>query len=159
MAFTATTSLWSRERGNRVVDFNRGVFNILVCLWVFAAVRPKPSGADAARQKFSKAIAQNQTHTRSPENNASSTPEDYSQRAPNLPGDPSEIREHVVQRTAGALLALINRFRLSSRRSSRGPARLKETSAANASSAGKEVDFYFTKPSIKGELRRLSLTH
>src|SRR2546428_535385 len=102
--------------GNRAVDFNRGLFNTLVWLWVFAAAFAlKPSTADAARKKVLKSESPKTKATPVPQKGTVAQPQKILLKEPqNLPADPSEIREHVVQRTkpGETLLALINRFRL-----------------------------------------------
>src|ERR1043166_9672876 len=154
MAFYKTRSFWEAARwGNRVLDFNRRLFNTLVWLWVFAAVFAlKPSTADAARKKVLKSESPKTKTTPTAQKATPTPPQKIILKEPqNLPGDPSDIREHVVQRTkpGETLLALINRFRLSLAEKQLWTSTIKRNFGSERLPAGKEVDFYFTKPSTK----------
>src|ERR1043166_3008186 len=90
----------AENAGNRVVDFNRGLFSTLVWLWVFAAAFAlKPPAADAARKKVLKSESPKSKATPAPQKASATQPQKIILKEPqNLPGDASEIREHVVQR-------------------------------------------------------------
>src|ERR1043166_3450560 len=156
MAFYRNNELYGAAGGgNRVLDFNRRLFNTLVWLWVFAAVFAlKPSTADAARKKVLKSESPKTKTTPTAQKATPTPPQKIILKEPqNLPGDPSDIREHVVQRTkpGETLLALINRFRLSLAEKQLWTSTIKRNFGTERLPAGKEVDFYFTKPSQKGQ--------
>jgi murein DD-endopeptidase MepM/ murein hydrolase activator NlpD len=141
--------------GNRAIEFNRGLFNTLIWLWVFAAAFAlKPSGAEAARKKVLK--------SESPKGKSTTATPQRTMLAPaqkillkeseTPPGDFLEMREHVVHRArpGETLLSLINRFRLPLAEKQLWTNTVKRNFGAQRLPLGKEVDFYFTKPLPRG---------
>jgi murein DD-endopeptidase MepM/ murein hydrolase activator NlpD len=132
--------------GNRAVDANRGLFNTLIWLWVFAAAfAVRPSNADATRKKILKSESAKGKSTTKPTTLAPKEPE-------TAPGDFLEMREHVVHRArpGETLLGLISRFRLPLAEKRLWTTTVKRNFGAQRLPLGNEVEFYFDKPPMKG---------
>ena len=154
--------LFHIHRASRVALEERAVFlschivlNTLVWFWILTAVFAlKPSGAEAARKKLAK--------NESPKSKTSAP---SIQRLPLVQSrkallketespaiDPLEMREHVVHRarTGDTLPGLINRFALTATEKLLWSRTVRKNFGSQALPAGKEVHFYFTKPSKTG---------
>ena len=133
---------------NRLLDLKRNLLNVLVWLWVFAAVFAlKPPHADAARKKVVKSESPKGKGTNAAAQKTALPQAPKLLKEPDAPGDPLEMREHVVHRVAAGetLLALLNRFRLPLAEKQLWSNTVRRNFGAQGLPTGKEVDFYFSK--------------
>src|SRR5215469_10045408 len=143
-------------RGGKSVFVSRhSVFSTLVWFWVFTAVFAlKPSGTEAARKKSIKNESpKGKTSTASAQKPPLVQPRKTLLKEAESPAaDPLEMREHVVHRarSGDTLPGLINRFALNTTEKLLWSRTVRKNFGPQALPAGKEVHFYFTKPSNRG---------